>query len=444
MSRNPIIASLTAFALLGGCASTGWMMPQAAPVEAAVPADDGVVAGLLADARVQAAFSEIEAMRALNNERLVELTQIPAPPFAEQVRGAEMAARMRALGLEDVTIDAVGNVIGRRPGSAGSAARRIAIVAHLDTVFPEGTDVTVRREGDVFHAPGIGDNSRGLVVLLSLIDAMARENITTRDDLLFIASVGEEGLGDLRGVRHLFREGAEPIDSLIAIDGGETDRLVVTAVGSIRYRVTFHGPGGHSYGTFGRAHPHQALAETITRFTEAASPITRDDPKATFSVGRIGGGTSVNSIPFESWMEVDMRSANPAKLDALHQAFLAAVDAALNAENDRRREGDALTVELDPVGSRPPGEGDPDAPLVRHAVAAMQAMGIEPRLTASSTDANIAISRGIPALTLSRGGVSENGHAPNESWEDVEAHRAIQVALLLALAEAGLVGLAAQ
>ena len=439
MSRNPIIASLTAFALLGGCASTGWMTPQAAPVEMAAPADDGIVAGLLADARVQAGFAEIEAMRALNNERLVELTEIPAPPFAEQVRGGEMAARMRALGLSDVTIDEVGNVIGRRPGTAGTDARRIAIVAHLDTVFPEGTDVTVRREGDVFHAPGIGDNSRGLVVLLSLIDTLARENIETRDDLLFIASVGEEGLGDLRGVRHLFREGAEPIDSLIAIDGGEVDRLVVTAVGSIRYRVTFRGPGGHSYGTFGRAHPHQALAEVISRFTAAATPLTQGDPKATFSVGRIGGGTSVNSIPFESWMEVDMRSANPARLDALHQAFLAAVDAALNAENDRRREGDALTVELDPVGSRPPGEGDRNAPLVRHAVAAMQAVGIEPRLTASSTDANIAISRGIPALTLSRGGVSQNGHAPNESWEDVEAHRAIQVALLLALAESGLV-----
>ncbi len=186
--------------------------------------------------------------------------------------------------------------------------------------------------------------------------------------------------------------------------------------------------------------PDEALAEAVSRFTQAAGPITEGEPKATFSVGRIGGGTSVNSIPFESWMEVDMRSANPARLDALHQAFLASADAALNAENARRRDGDALTVELEPVGSRPPGEGDRNAPLVRYAVAAMRAVGIEPRLTASSTDANIAISRGIPALTLSRGGVSQNALAPNESWEDVEAHRAIQVALLLALAEAGLVG----
>ncbi|WP_417482510.1 M20/M25/M40 family metallo-hydrolase [Maricaulis sp.] len=439
MSARTILTSLTALALLGGCASTGWMAPQAAPVEMAEPADDGIVAGLLADSRVQTAFGEIEAMRTLNNERLVELTEIPAPPFAEQARGADMAARMRALGLTDVTIDAVGNVIARRPGTAGSEARSIAIVAHLDTVFPEGTDVTVHREGDLFTAPGIGDNSRGLVVLLSLIDAMQRAGIETRDDLVFIASVGEEGLGDLRGVRHLYENDASPFSSFIAIDGGDAARLVVTAVGSIRYRVTFSGPGGHSYGHFGRAQPHQALAEAILRFTEAATPITLDGTKATFSFGRVGGGTSVNSIPFESWMEVDMRSANPEKLDALHRAFLSSVDAALEAANARRRLGDALTVDLDPVGSRPPGEGDLGAPIVLHAMAAIRAMGEEPELTASSTDANIPISRGIPSVTMSRGGISRNAHAPNESWQDENSHEAIQMALLVALAEAGLV-----
>tara|TARA_R110002073_G_scaffold121380_2_gene263839 strand:+ start:18436 stop:19761 length:1326 start_codon:yes stop_codon:yes gene_type:complete len=438
MSAKPIFASLAALALLGGCASIDWPTPAAAPVEMAMPADDGVVAALLAEPRVQAGFAAIEAMRTLNNERLVELNEIPAPPFAEQARGAEMAERMRALGLADVTIDAVGNVIGRRPGTAGSEARSIAIVAHLDTVFPEGTDVTVQREGNLFTAPGIGDNTRGLVALLSLIDAMNRAQIETRDDVVFIASVGEEGLGDLRGVRHLYDNDASPYASFIAIDGGEAARLVVTAVGSIRYRVTFRGPGGHSYGHFGRAQPHQALAEVILRFTEAATPITQDGTKATFSFGRVGGGTSVNSIPFESWMEVDMRSANPQKLDALHQAFLSSVDAALDAANARRREGDVLTVDLDPVGSRPPGEGDLGAPLVLHAMAAMRALGLEPELAASSTDANIPISRGVPAITLSRGGLSRNAHAPNESWEDVGSHQAIQIALLVALAEAGL------
>ncbi|WP_417491531.1 M20/M25/M40 family metallo-hydrolase [Maricaulis sp.] len=441
MRAKMMIASLAGLALLGGCASTSWPAPQPAmaePAASARPADDGRITGLMADARVQAAFSEIEAMRTLNNERLVELTEIPAPPFAEQARGAEMAARMRALGLDDVSIDAVGNVIGRRPGTAGSEARSIAIVAHLDTVFPEGTDVTVHREGDLFTAPGIGDNSRGLVVLLSLIDAMQQAGIETRDDLVFIASVGEEGLGDLRGVRHLYADGASPFDSFIAVDGGEAARLVVTAVGSIRYRVTFRGPGGHSYGAFGRAQPHQALAEAILRFTEAATPITESGPKATFSFGRVGGGTSVNSIPFESWMEVDMRSANPPKLAALHEAFLGAVDAALEAANARRRQGEAMTVELDAVGNRPPGEGDLSAPLVQNAMAAMRALGLDPELAASSTDANIAISRGVPAVTLSRGGISRNAHAPNESWQDEQSHEAIQIALLVALAEAGL------
>ena len=438
-SRLALILPVIAATWLSACASMGMAEPGTEPDTAlSQPADDGLVDAVRGDARVQTAFTLIEEMRERNNQRLIELTEIPAPPFGETARGAEMAARLRALGLEDVSIDEAGNVIARRPGTAGDSARQIAIVAHLDTVFPEGTDVTVHRDGDLFTAPGIGDNTRGLVVLLSLIEAMQETGIETRDDLLFIASVGEEGLGDLRGVRHLYDNDASPFDSFIAIDGGEASRLVVTAVGSIRYRVTFRGPGGHSYGAFGRAQPHQALAEAILRFTEAATPITEDGTKATFSFGRVGGGTSVNSIPFESWMEVDMRSANPQKLDALHQAFLSSIDAALQAANDRRRQGDALTVELESVGSRPPGEGDLNAPLVLHAMAAMRVLGEEPELAASSTDANIAISRGVPAITMSRGGISLNAHAPNESWQDVDAHKAIQIALLVVLAEAGL------
>tara|TARA_R110000868_G_scaffold57591_2_gene177821 strand:+ start:53777 stop:55102 length:1326 start_codon:yes stop_codon:yes gene_type:complete len=439
MSRSltlPLILPFIAATCLAGCATTGVPAPQAAAVVEAV--DDGLIDTLRADARVETAFSAIEAMRESNNQRLIELTEIPAPPFNEAARGAEMAARLRALGLQDVTIDEVGNVIARRPGVGRNRARQIAIIAHLDTVFPAGTDVTVHREGDLFTAPGIGDNSRGLVVLLSLVEALEQAGIETRDDLVFVASVGEEGLGDLRGVRHIYENGASPFDSFIAIDGGEAARLVVTAVGSIRYRVTFRGPGGHSYGAFGRVQPHQALAEAILRFTEAATPITEDGTKATFSFGRVGGGTSVNSIPFESWMEVDMRSASPEKLDALHQAFLASIDAALEAANERRSEGDPLTVELESVGSRPPGEGDLTAPLVLHAMAAMRAMGEEPELAASSTDANIPISRGVPAITMSRGGISLNAHAPNESWQDVDSHKAIQIALLTVLAEAGL------
>tara|TARA_R110002073_G_scaffold68208_1_gene169462 strand:+ start:6214 stop:7521 length:1308 start_codon:yes stop_codon:yes gene_type:complete len=398
----------------------------------------GNIAALMEDSRVDSAFSHLEDMREINNERLIAITEIPAPPFAEEARAADIAARMQALGLDDVEIDAAGNVIGIRAGLADETGNRIAIVAHLDTVFPAGTDVTVRREGDVFYAPGIGDNSRGLVALLSLIETLEANDLQTDRTLMFVASSGEEGLGDLRGVRHLMASQGDAIGSFIAIDGGEAHRLVTTAVGSMRYRVTFRGTGGHSYAAFGRAHPHQALAEAITRFVTAATPLTTDGVKATFSVGRIEGGTSVNSIPFESAMEVDMRSADQDKLNALQTAFLASVNEALEVENGRMRDGEPLTVDIETIGDRPAGRNDPNSPLVRHAIAALAARGIEAELVESSTDSNIAISMGIPAVTISRGGISNDAHSPQESWEDVDAHIALQSALLLLLAEAGL------
>ena len=411
--------------------------------------------------QVRAIMQSIESMNALNIERLIAITEIPAPPFQEVERARDLADRFRALGLVEVRLDAVGNVLARRPG-IGKDRRTLAVVAHLDTVFPPETDVRVRREGDNYYAPGIGDNSRGLVLLLSLLDALQTHAVNTRDDILFVGSVGEEGLGDLRGVRYLMR-GHDPdiaggsetgglgeieddpdigrapnIDAFIAIDGGRPNRLINGAVGSNRYRVTFSGPGGHSYGAFGRAHPHQALANAIDRFTNSAKSIAKNDPKATFSVGRIGGGTSINSIPFESWMEVDMRSQDPIKLSALDRTFKKSVQKALDQENRRRSKGDALTVEINRVGQRPAGVTDPNSSLVRHASAAMRQLGLEPNLRSSSTDANIPMSLGIPAITLSRGGVSENAHAPNESWTNENSHLAIQVALLTVLAEAGL------
>jgi di/tripeptidase len=274
--------------------------------------------------------------------------------------------------------------------------------------------------------------------MLSLIDVMEKHSIETRDDILFVGSVGEEGLGDLRGVRHLFSDKGVEIDSFIAMDGGSSDRLVTDAVGSNRYRVEFHGPGGHSYGAFGRAHPHQALANAIARFTERATPQTINGAKATFSVGRIGGGTSINSIPFSSWMEVDMRSVDPEKVAALDRELRAAVQHALVAENERRSEGGPLTVSIDSVGARPAGIGDRESTLTQNATAAVRAIGIEPTLVASSTDSNIPISLGIPAVTISRGGKSRDAHAPDESWEDIDSHLAIQAALLLLTAEAGM------
>lgn len=426
--------SLLAALVLGGCAHVTEQNTTVADASIEVDLAPSPIDELAANPTVKAAFATIEGMNEKNIDRLITLTEIPAPPFKEETRAAALTEMLKAAGLSNVSTDESGNVLARRAGTKGN--RTIAVVAHIDTVFPEGTDVTVRREDDTYFAPGIGDNTRGLVVMLSLVDALETHGIETGADILFIGSVGEEGLGDLRGVRHLFRDGGPKIDSFIAIDGGSDDRVVTDAVGSNRYRVTFSGPGGHSYGAYGRAHPHQALAETIVGFTKAARRITDNGPKSTFSVGRIGGGTSINSIPFTSWMEVDMRSAEPAKLAKLDAAFQKAAQAALEKENNKRRAGNAMTVEIKNVGQRPPGRAKLDASLLANVRGALKHLGIEPRFVASSTDANIPISLGIPAVTISRGGISKNAHAPNESWENIDAHLAIQAALLALLAEA--------
>ena len=388
--------------------------------------------------KIRNAFTKIEAMEESNVLRLIELTEIPAPPFMEEVRAAELVRLIKAAGLSNVLIDETGNVIAKRSGT--KSTKTVALVAHLDTVFPKEMEIKVIREGKKLTAPGVGDNTQALIAMLTLIEVMQEFNIQTENDILFIGSVGEEGLGDLRGVRHLFGDKGIKIDSFIAMDGGASERLIVDAVGSNRYKVTFNGPGGHSYGAYGRAHPHQALAEAIIKFTEDAKPITElEGLKATFSVGRIGGGTSINSIPFSSWMEVDMRSQDPEKLAKLDKTFQAAMQYALEKENARKILDESLTVDIKPVGKRPAGNGDRSSSLVQNAITVMQAMGIEPQLKASSTDSNVPISLGIPSVTISRGGKSKDAHSPDESWESINPHIAIQSALLLLASEAGMV-----
>lgn len=406
------------------------------------PQYSGEIDALRSDPRVAEALRHVLTIEPRSQADLVELTEIPAPPFGEERRAARFAELLSEAGLEDVTTDAVGNVIGRRPGVAGE--RTIALSAHLDTVFPGGTDVTVRFEGERMYAPGIGDNARGLVVVLGILRALEHAGIRTDADLLFIGNVGEEGLGDLRGVKHLFREDGPGIDTLIAVDGGQTDRIVIGGVGSHRYRVTFEGPGGHSWGAFGRVNPHHALGRAIALFDERAPAVTQSGAKTSYNVGRIGGGTSINSIPFESWMEVDMRSADQAKLDEIDAVFQAAVRQALEEENAARGEGEPLSVDVERVGTRPAAQGDPDSPLVQRAVAATLAYGVEPELRSSSTDANLPLSIGVPAITLSRGGTGGDAHAPTEWWENEDGHVAMQIGLLTLLAEAGLANSGAQ
>jgi len=384
---------------------------------------------------VQAAFDFILSQENRNLEELVELTEIPAPPFAESRRAARFADMLAAAGLADVRIDEVGNVIGRRPGRSGR--RVIGYSAHLDTVFPEGTDVTVRKRDGKYFAPGIGDNTRGLIVILAVLRAMQHAGLETDADILFIGNVGEEGLGDLRGVKHLFRDDAERIDALIAVDGGNIDRIVYGGVGSHRYRVTFRGPGGHSWGAFGTANPHHALARAIAHFDERAVAVTAEGVKSSYNIGRIGGGTSINSVPFESWAEVDIRSGNQGKIDEIDAILKASVEQALAEENTGRTVGDPLTVELERVGTRPAAEGDATAALVQRAMAATASFGIEPRLGISSTDANLPLSKGIPAITMSRGGESYASHSPQEAWANINGHLGVQIGLITLLAEAG-------
>jgi acetylornithine deacetylase/succinyl-diaminopimelate desuccinylase-like protein len=270
-----------------------------------------------------------------------------------------------------------------------------------------------------------------------VLRALTEADVRTRDDILFIGTVGEEGLGDLRGVKHLFREGGPRIDTWISVDGGNPSRVVHRGLGSHRYRVTMKGPGGHSWGAFGLGNPHHALGLAIEKFVEAAEPYTSEGPRTSYNVGRIGGGTSVNSIPFESWMEVDMRSVSPERLNGVDALFQRAMHEGLAEANRVRRDGDSLTVDIVMIGDRPSGTTDLNAPIVQRALATISYFGHEPNPSISSTNSNIPISLGIPAITISRGGAGGDGHALSEWWVNEDGASGVKQALLILVAEAG-------
>lgn len=383
---------------------------------------------------VKNALKIIQELEPETRKEHILLTEIPAPPFKEEARGQKVAEMMKAIGVDSLWIDEIGNVIALRKGV--DRKRTVAVDAHLDTVFPEGTDVTVRYAGDTLKAPGIGDDTRGIAVMLAVLKSMKQAKIKTKDDLLFIATVGEEGLGDLRGVKHLFGENGVKIDAHIAVDGGGVGRIVNGGVGSLRYRITFKGPGGHSFGAFGLANPHNALGRAINYFAVEADKFTRSGPKTTYNVGVIGGGTSVNSIPFESWMEIDMRSENPDKLKGLNELLHVAVEKAMREENEMKRMGEDLTVDMLKVGDRPTGSIPESAPLVQRTAAVAAHLGAVPMLGMSSTNSNTPLSLGIPSVTIGGGGLGGNAHALDEWWLNEKGYLAIQNALLILLAEA--------
>jgi acetylornithine deacetylase/succinyl-diaminopimelate desuccinylase-like protein len=404
------------------------------------PAADKTLAAI----RASAGFKQAMAVLDRDHDRIVdetiELTEIPAPPFKEKARGEAMLAKMKALGLADVEMDAEGNVMGLRRGTGPAGGPLVVIAAHQDTVFPEGTNVKVRREGTKLYAPGVGDDTHSLAVLLAYARALDEAKVRTKKDILFVANVGEEGPGDLRGVRYLFGKGKykDRIAAFFSMDGTSADRVTFGAVGSRRYRVTFKGPGGHSYGAFGLVNPMAAMGTTVVEMNKIRVPTT---PKTTYMTSVVGGGTSVNSIPDAIWLEVDMRSESADELKKLDGLFLRIVKSAVDQENaTRSTRAGKITADVKQIGDRPTGATSQDAQIVQLTAAAVKAAGYTPALGASSTDSNIPISLGIPAVTIGSGGEGGRAHSVDE-WIDVakpEAVKGESVGLSALLAVAGM------
>ncbi|MGH7678914.1 MAG: M20/M25/M40 family metallo-hydrolase, partial [Gemmatimonadaceae bacterium] len=368
-------------------------------------------ASLEGQSSLDAILATLKADNAWTLAQQRSICEIPAPPFKESERAAEYKRRFDAMGLR-ARIDAIGNVIAERRGTGSGGGPTIVIAGHLDTVFPEGTDVHVKDQGARMTGPGIGDDCRGLAVVLAVARAYQRANPRHEGRIIFVGNVGEEGPGNLRGVRHLFEKELQgQIDYFISVDGVGLD-VVSRAVGSNRYRVMYKGPGGHSYGAFGIPNPIHAMGRAIAKISDIQVPST---PKTTFNVGIVDGGTSVNSIPFEGIMEIDMRSESAEALRTVDQQIRRALREALDAENARwpgeRASRSRLTLEIDTIGIRPTGAQSDSVRIVQVALQAARALAFTPTTGASSTDANLPISLGIPAITIDGGGNGGGAHS---------------------------------
>ena len=415
--HHPRVNVALGFLLLGVTATVYTQSPAVAPRD------------LIKDNSVAAALAMVKNTEAEAIADQIRFCEIPAPSFKEEVRGRELQRVFQQIGLQNVRVDKVGNVLGDYAGE--SPKPHLVVAAHLDTVFPEGTDVHVKRDGAILRGPGIGDDCRGLAVLVAIVKAMKASKIQPKGTVTFVANVGEEGLGDLRGVKALFNETLkDQIDKFVSIDGTGV-HLTNVAVGSHRYKFTFKGPGGHSFGAFGRANPIGAMGRAIDKIQELQVP---KFPKTTFNVGRVGGGTSVNSIPFDGWMEVDMRSSDSASLAAIDASIQKAVDAAVAEENRRWNTPNMITVVKELVGDRPAGSTKEDAPIVKTGLDTAAALGLRADLAEGSTDSNTPMSMHIPAITIGGGGMGRDAHALTESFDTTDAWKGAQYALLLTIA----------
>lgn len=387
---------------------------------------------------VRRAIEMAPRLQAWTLEQQISICEIPAPPFKEQARAEEFRKRLVALGYPDARIDAVGNVIAQIGRGNGP---RVMLAGHLDTVFPEGTNVKTTRTDDRIAGPGIGDDCRGLAVVLTLARIFKAANVEPAGTVYFVGNVGEEGPGNLRGVRHLLtRELQGQVDFFVSVDGSGGAGIVSRAVGSHRYTVSFEGPGGHSYGAFGMTNPMHAMGRAIARIADLQVP---PGPRTTFNVGIVRGGTSVNTITPLAQMDVDFRSESAENLLEMDRRVRAAVDTAVQEELARWPNSRApITVKYDTIGIRPTGGQSDDAYIVRTAVAAARLLddGLmwTPRTQASSTDANLPISLGIPAITINGGGRGGGAHGTEEFYQETpDSYKGPQFAIIIVTALAG-------
>lgn len=382
----------------------------------------------VADVRASAAFATALAYLRATDESTVQdmraVTGIAAPTGAEAARGEWVASRMRAAGL-DPDMDDVGNVIAVTPAAEPSRPA-IVVAAHLDTVFDAGTDLAITTDGPRIRAPGISDNGRGLAGMLALARALSAAGWPLAVPVAFVATVGEEGRGDLRGARHYMERYRDRTAAFVALDGAGASRIIHAGVGSRRLRVVVRGPGGHSWSDFGTPNPLHAVGRAMAEFT--VIPLATA-PRTTLTVARAGGGTSINAIPQEAWLEVDLRSEEQEPLRELEARVLEVL---------RGPAVEGLVCDVTVIGDRPAGSTPATHPLVGIAGAATVAVGVTPELASSSTDANVAMAMGVPAIAIGAGGDAGAMHTTAEWYDNTGGVAGLERALLVVMATAGL------
>jgi len=411
--------------------------PSVLAQQSVVPIDNAVRSSfdaISSDPRVTAGLIRIQDREAEMIREQFRLTEIPAPPFKEEVRAAYYLTLMQNRGLEDAYIDSEGNAIGIRRGNGDGPT--LLVAAHLDTVFPEGVDTSIELRGGRYYAPGIGDDTRGLAAMLSIIETLNDSGIQTHGDIMFAANVGEEGRGDLRGIKAIFRDHPQ-IDGFVSIDGVRLRRITTGGTGSRRFEFQFSGPGGHSFGAFGLASATHAMGRTINKIADFETP---SFPKTTFTVGTVAGGTSVNSIAADAVFALDMRSNDREQLALLEERAKAAAIEAVAEENARWDNGE-ISVNFVLIGDRPVGRTATEDSLVQAAALAFDKVGIElQQLGISSTDSNVPMSLGIPAITIAGGGNGGGAHSPDEWFVPTNSYEGPQTSFLIALAMVGIQG----